>query len=78
MNAWLALAAAGLRSTRRAIFWWSVALGLTVAATVAFWPAFRGASGISQAIDTLPGPVVQAFGLQDFGSPAGFSARQPV
>lgn len=72
MTAWFALTKASLRSVRRAAFWWSVALALTVVATVAFWPAFRGASGISQAIDTLPGPVVEAFGLQDFGSPAGF------
>ena len=72
MSAWLALTRAGLRAVVRATFWWSVALALAVMATVAFWPAFRGASGISQAIDNLPGPVIEAFGLQDFGSPAGF------
>lgn len=72
MTAWFALTRASLHSVRRAAFWWSVALALIVVATVAFWPAFRGASGISQAIDTLPGPVVEAFGLEDFGSPAGF------
>jgi len=72
MTSWFALTRAGLRAVRRATFWWSLALGMAVAATVAFWPAFRGASGISQAIDTLPAPVIEAFGLQDFGSPAGF------
>jgi ABC-2 type transport system permease protein len=43
-----------------------------VAATISIWPAFKGSSGISQAIDQLPAGVVQAFGLADFGTPAGF------
>jgi ABC-2 type transport system permease protein len=60
------------RATRRAVFWWSVALAGIVAVTVALWPAFRGASGISQAIDALPQPLIDALGLADFGSPAGF------
>lgn len=72
MAATLGLTRAALRAVRRATFWWCVALSGAVAATMVFWPAFRGASGISQAIDTLPQPVIQAFGLQDFGSPAGF------
>lgn len=61
-----------LAGLRRAFLGWAVALGALIAVTVAFWPAFSGSSGISQAIDSLPSPVVQAFGLQDFGSPAGF------
>ena len=61
-----------LRSMRRAIVWWSVGLASLVAATVAFWPAFQGSSGISQAIDQLPAGVVSAFGLGDFGTPAGY------
>ncbi|HEY7024166.1 MAG TPA: hypothetical protein VH371_04315 [Candidatus Limnocylindrales bacterium] len=68
----MAVAKAAGVAVRRAAFWWCVALGAAVVATMAFWPAFRGASGISQAIDSLPQPVIQAFGLQDFGSPAGF------
>ena len=62
----------GLVGLRRSMFWWSVGLAALVAATVGFWPAFKGASGISEAIANLPTPVVEAFGLQDFGSPAGF------
>jgi ABC-2 type transport system permease protein len=54
------------------VFWWSLALAGLVILTVAFWPAFRGSSGISQAIDSLPPVVIDAFGLQDFGTPAGF------
>ena len=61
-----------LRSMRRAALWWSVGLASLVAATVAFWPAFRGSSGISQAIDQLPAGIVSAFGLGDFGTPAGY------
>jgi ABC-2 type transport system permease protein len=37
-----------------------------------FWPAFRGSSGITQAIDQLPTPLLNAFGLQGFGTPAGY------
>jgi beta-exotoxin I transport system permease protein len=66
------LLAGPLRAMRRATFWWAVGLASIVAATVAFWPAFQGSSGISQAIDQLPSGVVEAFGLQDFGTPAGF------
>jgi len=73
MNAaWLELVAGPLRAMRRATVWWSIGLASLVAVTVAFWPAFQGSSGISRAIDQLPSGVVQAFGLQDFGTPAGF------
>jgi ABC-2 type transport system permease protein len=72
MSASLAVAATGLRALRRSIVGWSIGLAGLIAATVAFWPAFKGASGISAAIDALPAGVVSAFGLQDFGSPAGF------
>jgi ABC-2 type transport system permease protein len=68
----LELVAGPLRAVLRATIWWSLALASLVAGTVAFWPAFRGSSGISQAIDQLPTGLVQAFGLQDFGTPAGF------
>lgn len=67
-----AILVAGLRTLGRAVMGWSVGLAALIAATVAFWPAFRGASGISAAIDSLPSGVIAAFGLEDFGSPAGF------
>ncbi len=73
MNArMLELVVGPLRALRRATTWWAVGLASLVAGTVAFWPAFRGSSGISAAIDQLPAGVVQAFGLQGFGTPAGF------
>jgi ABC-2 type transport system permease protein len=63
---------AAWRAIRRSVMWWSIALGAIVVVTVAIWPAFQGASGISQAIESLPAPVVDAFGLSEFGTPAGF------
>jgi ABC-2 type transport system permease protein len=68
----LELVAAPLRAMRRALFWWAVGLASLVAVTVAFWPAFRGSSGISAALDQLPSGVIEAFGLQNFGTPAGY------
>lgn len=61
-----------LRQMRRSLLGWAIGLGSLVAVTVAFWPAFRGSSGISEAIDQLPAAVVDAFGLAGFGTPAGF------
>src|SRR4051794_26804358 len=66
------LAVGPLRQMRRSLLGWGIGLGSLVAVTVAFWPAFRGSSGISDAIDQLPPGVVQAFGLAGFGTPAGF------
>jgi ABC-2 type transport system permease protein len=61
-----------LRAMRRAMIWWSIGLAALMAGTISVWPAFKGSSGISAAMDQLPSGVVQAFGLQDFGTPAGF------
>jgi ABC-2 type transport system permease protein len=72
MRGSLTLFASALRVARRFTISWAIAIAAIVAATLAFWPAFRGASGISQAIDNLPAAVVDAFGLQGFGTPAGF------
>jgi ABC-2 type transport system permease protein len=68
----LELVGGPLRAMRRAVFWWSLGLAALIAMTIAVWPAFKGSSGISQAMDQLPSGVVQAFGLADFGTPAGF------
>ena len=61
-----------LRQMRRSLLGWAIGLGSLVAVTVAFWPAFRGSSGISEAIDQLPSGIIDAFGLAGFGTPAGF------
>ncbi len=68
----LELVGGPLRAMRRATFWWSLGLAALIAGTISVWPAFKGSSGISQAMDQLPSGVVQAFGLADFGTPAGF------
>ena len=68
----LELVGGPLRAMRRATFWWCLGLSALVAVTMSVWPAFKGSSGISQAIDQLPSGVVQAFGLADFGTPPGF------
>ena len=68
----LELVGGPLRAMRRATFWWCLGLAALIAATISIWPAFKGSSGLSQAIEQLPAGVVQAFGLADFGTPAGF------
>jgi ABC-2 type transport system permease protein len=60
------------RLLRRSLVGWAIGLGSLVVVTVAFWPAFRGSSGISEAIDQLPSGVIEAFGLAGFGTPGGF------
>jgi ABC-2 type transport system permease protein len=69
---YIELALGPLRQMRRSLLGWGIGLGALVAVTVAFWPAFRGSSGISEAIDKLPSGVIDAFGLAGFGTPAGF------
>jgi len=69
---WIELVFGPFRASWRAGLGWSIGLALLVVSTVAFWPAFRGSSGISQAIDQLPAPVIQAFGLESFGTAAGY------
>ena len=66
------LVAGPFRAMRRAVIWWSAALAGLVILTVAFWPIFKGSTGISDALDKLPAGILAAFGLQDFGSPAGY------
>jgi ABC-2 type transport system permease protein len=51
---------------------WTIAFVLLVVSTVAFWPAFKGSTALSEAFQTLPQGMIQAFGLQDFASPAGY------
>ena len=66
------LVMAPARTIRRATVIWAAAFALLIAGTVAVWPAFKGSSAISHAMDQLPQGVVRAFGLGGFGTPAGF------
>lgn len=52
---------------------WTVCIPAIVLMTISIWPAFKGDQSISNAmLSNLPSGLVDAFGLQDFGSPAGF------
>jgi ABC-2 type transport system permease protein len=69
---WVELIGGPFRASWRAALGWSVAFVLLIVSTMAFWPAFRGSSGITTAIDQLPAPLLTAFGLEGFGTPAGY------
>jgi len=61
-----------VRAIMRAALIWAVCIAAIVFVTVAVWPAFKGNDSIDQAMNNLPSGVVQAFGLEGFGTPAGF------
>jgi ABC-2 type transport system permease protein len=60
------------RASWRAGLGWSIAFLLMVVPTVAFWPAFQSSSGIMDALDQMPPGLLEAFGMEDFASPAGY------
>ena len=60
------------RTSWRAGLGWSIAFVLMVVGTVAFWPAFQSSSGIMDALDQLPPGLLEAFGMEDVASPAGY------
>jgi ABC-2 type transport system permease protein len=66
------LVAVPFRASWRAGVGWSIAFALMIVPTVAFWPAFKGSSGLTEALNQLPPALLQAFGLEDFASPAGY------
>lgn len=68
----LELVAVPFRASWRAGLGWSIAFVLMIVPTVAFWPAFEGSTGIMDAFDQLPPALLDAFGMEDFASPAGY------
>jgi ABC-2 type transport system permease protein len=68
----LELVAGPFRASWRAGLGWSIAFVLMIVGTVAFWPAFQGSEGLKEALGQLPPALLEAFGLEDFGSPAGY------
>jgi ABC-2 type transport system permease protein len=66
------LALGPFRRLDRSLVGWAIGLGALIVITVAFWPVFRGSSGVSEAIERLPPGVIDALGLAGFGTPAGF------
>jgi len=69
---WLELIAAPFRASWRAGLAWAAVFAFFIIATVAFWPAFKGSAALNDALKVLPAQMLQAFGLQDFASPAGY------
>lgn len=66
------LLAVPLRAARRASLVWGLSLAVLIVLTVAFWPPFRDEPNLSDLMAGIPEPMVEAFGLADFGTPAGF------
>lgn len=66
------LFAGPMRATRRAALLWATSLVGLVVLTVAFWPDFKGDTSMTELIDQMPEGLIQAFGLQGFGTPAGY------
>ena len=72
MSRWWELVAVPLRAARRASLVWAFSLGALIALTVAFWPAFRDQPELENIVKGMPQPLIEAFGLADFGTPVGF------
>lgn len=72
MSRALALVVDPMRATRRAVVAWALSIAALVVVTVAFWPAFKESTGLSEFIDQLPSGLIEAFGLEGFGTPAGY------
>jgi ABC-2 type transport system permease protein len=66
------LLAVPLRAARRSGLVWALSLAALIALTVAFYPAFRDEPELSSIIEGMPDALIDAFGLSDFGTPAGF------
>ena len=66
------LLAVPVRAARRAGLVWGSSLAALIVLTVAFYPAFRDQPELSNLIAGMPSALVDAFGLADFGTPAGF------
>jgi ABC-2 type transport system permease protein len=69
---WAELVVGPLRSSWRAALAWAITFVLLIVSTVAFWPLFKGSTALNDALGVLPPAMLQAFGLQDFASPAGY------
>lgn len=70
-RAWELIAVA-LRAARRAGLIWGLSIAALIVLTVAFYPSFRDSGAMDELLNQIPAPLVDAFGLADFGTPAGF------
>lgn len=69
---WAELVGGPFRAGWRAGVGWVLVFALLVVSTVAFWPAFKGSTALNDALHVLPQAMLEAFGLEDFVSPAGY------
>jgi ABC-2 type transport system permease protein len=60
------------RAARRAGLAWGLSLAALVVMTVAFWPAFQDQTELADLLEGIPEPMIEAFGMTDFTSPAGY------
>lgn len=69
---WAELIGGPFRAAWRSGLAWAVTFAFFIVATVAFWPVFKGSAALNDALKVLPSAMLEAFGLQDFASPAGY------
>lgn len=69
---WLELIAGPFRASWRSGLGWLLAFAFLVVTTVAFWPAFRETSAFGDLLDQVPPAMIQALGLEDFDTAAGY------
>ena len=69
---WAELSGGPFRAASRSGFVWALAFALLIVGTVAFWPAFKGSTAFDDALKAMPPEMIEAFGLQDFATPAGY------
>ncbi|MCF2533814.1 ABC transporter permease subunit [Yinghuangia soli] len=69
------LLAGPARRVTRPLAAWSAALTALLVLNTAFWPAFRDNDGMTALAEGMPAPLVEALGLGDLGSPAGYLWR---
>lgn len=72
----LAIAARALRSYRRPLAVWMLALAALGATQVLFWPSIRQAPGLDDLVRSLPEALRALIGTDDLLSPEGFLASR--
>ena len=68
----LSLFKAALTTKRRVALLWAVVLALVTLSVVAVWPSMGASRSLDEWAASMPPEVVEALGLQDFSTPAGF------
>jgi ABC-2 type transport system permease protein len=66
------LVATPFTASWRAGVGWAIAFVLMIVSTVAFWPAFQDSTGLQEVLAQVPVAMLEAFGLEDLGSAAGY------